>query len=171
MQRRDRLGHGVLDSRRNADERDPSGRQHRARHRGSDARAERSRSLGPKLEILAEPLLDGGARIGRAEPDYGNDAGRLGGRQRAVEKEALKALRVRKSDPGGETARRVGPVDENGERRRHFQARASRWKRSAMSRVTGPSAPSPMIRPSTCLMYTTSAAVPLKKASCAVYTS
>ena len=48
------------------------------------------------------------------------------------------------------------------------QLRTSAWKRALMSRVTGPDLPAPMSRPSTWRMATTSAAVPVKKASSAV---
>jgi hypothetical protein len=46
--------------------------------------------------------------------------------------------------------------------------RVSVWKRVMSSRVTGPTGPAPMARPSTVRIGAISAAVPVKKASSAV---
>ncbi len=53
----------------------------------------------------------------------------------------------------------------------HGQSRTRAWNRVRSSRVTGPSLPEPTTRPSTSRIEITSAAVPVKKASSAVYTS
>ena len=51
------------------------------------------------------------------------------------------------------------------------QLRTSAWNRARRSRVTGPALPAPMIRPSSWRIATISLAVPVKKASSAVYMS